>query len=111
MTIWHLRTFIFLPEVLVRYEIRCNADFQEKSALYRIFDPHCCEFCPENKTALQRIRTDRDRTVGILTVIQFPNILFQSYKCGQDDRILKWKPLSHNSVDFKLIIMKEERLG
>ena len=68
MTIWHLRTFIFLPEVLVRYEIRCNADFQEKSALYRIFDPHCCEFCPENKTALQRIRTDRDRTVGILTV-------------------------------------------
>ena len=59
----------FLPEVLVRYEIRCNADFQEKSALYRIFDPHCCEFCPENKTALQRIRTDRDRTVGILTVL------------------------------------------
>ena len=52
----------------MRYEIRCNADFQEKSALYRIFDPHCCEFCPENKTALQRIRTDRDRTVGILTV-------------------------------------------
>ena len=23
----------FLPEVLVRYEIRCNADFPEKSAL------------------------------------------------------------------------------
>ena len=76
MTIWHLRTFIFLPEVLVRYEIRCNADFQEKSALYRIFDPHCCEFCPENKTALRQIctdryRTDRYRTVGILTVHLF----------------------------------------
>ena len=78
MTIWHLRTFIFLPEVLVRYEIRCNADFQEKSALYRIFDPHCCEFCPENKTALQRIRTDRDRTVGILTVNHL-NLSFSSF--------------------------------
>ena len=33
----------------MRHEIRCNADF------------------PDRKTALQRIRTDLDRTVGILT--------------------------------------------
>ena len=33
------------------------------------------------------------------------------YQCGRDDKILKWKPSSHNSVDFKLQIQKEDRLG
>ena len=33
------------------------------------------------------------------------------YHCGRDDKILKWKPCSHNSVDFKLQIQKENRPG
>ena len=33
------------------------------------------------------------------------------YQCGRDDKILKWKPCSHNSVDFKLQIQKENRPG
>ena len=26
----------------------------------------------------------------------------EAYKSGRDDNILKWKPHTHNSVDFKL---------
>ena len=33
------------------------------------------------------------------------------YQCGRDDKILKWKPCSHNSVDFKLQIQRENRPG
>ena len=33
------------------------------------------------------------------------------YLSGRDDNILKWKPASHNSVDFKLKIVKEDRPG
>ena len=37
--------------------------------------------------------------------------MFQKYECGRDDKILKWKSSSHNSVDFKLQIVREEGLG
>ncbi len=33
------------------------------------------------------------------------------YTCGRDYKILKWKPSSHNSVDFKLRIIRENRPG
>jgi len=33
------------------------------------------------------------------------------YKCGRDDTVLKWKPASMNSVDFKLKIVTESGLG
>jgi len=33
------------------------------------------------------------------------------YVCGRDDRVLKWKPLSMNSVDFKLKIVTEGGVG
>ena len=33
------------------------------------------------------------------------------YIAGRDDDILKWKPSSHNSIDFKLQIFKDERPG
>eukprot|EP00095_Tigriopus_kingsejongensis_P004298 maker-scaffold346_size200932-snap-gene-0.7 protein:Tk04298 transcript:maker-scaffold346_size200932-snap-gene-0.7-mRNA-1 annotation:"hypothetical protein CAPTEDRAFT_167250" len=33
------------------------------------------------------------------------------YKAGRDDDILKWKPSSHNSVDFKLKVERETRPG
>lgn len=33
------------------------------------------------------------------------------YKAGRDDTVLKWKPASMNSVDFKLKIVKESGLG
>lgn len=33
------------------------------------------------------------------------------YIAGRCDRVLKWKPPSHNSVDFRLIIKKEDRPG
>jgi len=33
------------------------------------------------------------------------------YKAGRDDTVLKWKPASMNSVDFKLKIVKEGGLG
>lgn len=33
------------------------------------------------------------------------------YHCGRDNSILKWKPHTHNSVDFKLQIFKENRPG
>ena len=39
------------------------------------------------------------------------DFFFQKYECGRDDKILKWKPSSHNSVDFKLQIVREEGLG
>ena len=35
----------------------------------------------------------------------------EPYRAGRDDNILKWKPSSHNSVDFKLQVVKEERVG
>jgi len=35
----------------------------------------------------------------------------QAYKGGRDDQILKWKPASMNSVDFRLQIVREEGLG
>ena len=37
--------------------------------------------------------------------------LFQPYTPGRDDNILKWKPSSHNSIDFKLMISKDSGLG
>jgi len=33
------------------------------------------------------------------------------YLSGRDDHVLKWKPLSMNSVDFKMVVTKEEGLG
>jgi len=33
------------------------------------------------------------------------------YIAGRDDDILKWKPSSHNSIDFKLKIFKDDRPG
>jgi len=33
------------------------------------------------------------------------------YKCGRDDTVLKWKPASMNSVDFRLKIMEESGRG
>lgn len=33
------------------------------------------------------------------------------YQCGQSPAVLKWKPPSLNSVDFKLVIAVEQRLG
>lgn len=33
------------------------------------------------------------------------------YKPGQCPDVLKWKPLSHNSIDFRLQIVREERPG
>uniref|UniRef100_A0A0K2UM70 mRNA-capping enzyme n=1 Tax=Lepeophtheirus salmonis TaxID=72036 RepID=A0A0K2UM70_LEPSM len=33
------------------------------------------------------------------------------YKCGRDTSVLKWKPHTHNSVDFKLSVVKESREG
>lgn len=33
------------------------------------------------------------------------------YKAGRDDTVLKWKPASMNSVDFKLKVVKESGLG
>lgn len=33
------------------------------------------------------------------------------YKAGRDDTVLKWKPASMNSVDFKLKLVKESGLG
>ncbi len=33
------------------------------------------------------------------------------YVAGRDDQILKWKPSSHNSVDFKLQVVRENRPG
>jgi len=35
----------------------------------------------------------------------------QAYKGGRDDEILKWKPASMNSVDFRLQVIREEGLG
>ena len=35
----------------------------------------------------------------------------EPYKMGRDDNILKWKPSSHNSVDFKLRVVRENRPG
>jgi len=35
----------------------------------------------------------------------------QAYKGGRDDEILKWKPASMNSVDFRLQVIREEALG
>eukprot|EP00096_Caligus_rogercresseyi_P014199 TRINITY_DN6715_c0_g1_i1.p1 TRINITY_DN6715_c0_g1~~TRINITY_DN6715_c0_g1_i1.p1 ORF type:complete len:598 (+),score=118.43 TRINITY_DN6715_c0_g1_i1:83-1795(+) len=34
-----------------------------------------------------------------------------AYKCGRDDTVLKWKPHTHNSVDFRLSVVKESRDG
>lgn len=33
------------------------------------------------------------------------------YKCGRDDTVLKWKPASMNSVDFKLKVVMESGKG
>jgi len=33
------------------------------------------------------------------------------YTPGRDDEILKWKPSSHNSVDFKMQVVRENRPG
>jgi len=35
----------------------------------------------------------------------------QGYKGGRDDEVLKWKPASMNSVDFKLKVVKEGGIG
>jgi len=35
----------------------------------------------------------------------------QPYQCGPSPEVLKWKPTSHNSVDFKLKIVKESGEG
>lgn len=35
----------------------------------------------------------------------------ESYRPGRLDTLLKWKPPSHNSIDFKLKIIREERPG
>lgn len=35
----------------------------------------------------------------------------EPYKTGRDDNILKWKPSSHNSIDFKLRISQESGMG
>lgn len=35
----------------------------------------------------------------------------EPYLPGRDDKILKWKPSSHNSIDFKLQIVREDRPG
>lgn len=37
--------------------------------------------------------------------------VFQPYIPGSCSEVLKWKPLSHNSVDFKLKIETEEGQG
>ena len=37
--------------------------------------------------------------------------LHHRYICGRDYEILKWKPSSHNSIDFKLKIERENRPG
>lgn len=36
---------------------------------------------------------------------------FQSYVCGRCKDVLKWKPPSLNSVDFRLKIVREEKPG
>ncbi|TRY71531.1 hypothetical protein TCAL_09599 [Tigriopus californicus] len=33
------------------------------------------------------------------------------YTAGRDDDVLKWKPSTHNSVDFKLVVQKDSRPG
>lgn len=37
--------------------------------------------------------------------------VLQSYQAGQCPTILKWKPPSHNSIDFRIKIVKESRQG
>ncbi len=38
-------------------------------------------------------------------------IILQPYTPGRDDKILKWKPHTHNSIDFKLQVVRENRPG
>ena len=44
-------------------------------------------------------------------IIIYLLIYFQKYLCGRNSDVLKWKPASVNSVDFKLMIYKENRPG
>lgn len=37
--------------------------------------------------------------------------MFQGYVAGRDDTVLKWKPDSHNSIDFKLNVVRENKMG
>ncbi len=37
--------------------------------------------------------------------------IFQPYVYGRCQEVLKWKPPDLNSVDFKLQIVKEQRMG
>lgn len=39
------------------------------------------------------------------------DVVFQAYMAGRCDDVLKWKPLSMNSVDFKLKVVTEEGQG
>lgn len=39
------------------------------------------------------------------------NFKFQPYLAGRCDDVLKWKPSSMNSIDFKLKIVNEEGEG
>ena len=37
--------------------------------------------------------------------------LIQTYVCGRCDEMLKWKPASMNTVDFRLKIVRVEKVG
>jgi hypothetical protein len=43
--------------------------------------------------------------------LQVHTSLFQPYVAGSCSEVLKWKPLSLNSVDFKLKIVTQEGHG
>ena len=47
----------------------------------------------------------------LLYILKIFVVYLQKYVCGRCMDVLKWKPPSLNSVDFKLQIVREHKMG